>query len=72
MIIGVFLFATGAAWLVMTFFYFPKHRSAETENQWSATDLLSKYGWASMATEDKLWAWMVYTVHLWSGFWVGF
>jgi len=23
-----------------------------------------------MKTEDKLWAWLVYTVHIWSGFWI--
>lgn len=70
MIIGLLLFGCGVAWLVLTFFMWPANRSPDSELNWSPSEFLENYGWRNMPIEHQVWAWLVYTVHIWSGFWV--
>ena len=69
-IIGFFLFGCGAVWLVMTFVYFPKHKDLTQTGGWDAETFLKENPWAKMPVEHQVWAWLVYTVQLWTGFWV--
>lgn len=67
-IFGIFLFASGITWLMLTFFYWPQQlpvlsQDAATfykNNPWT---LLLQPGYQAAC-------WIVYTAQIWTGFWV--
>ncbi|XP_067946592.1 uncharacterized protein [Watersipora subatra] len=61
MIIGLLLCACGVVWLVMTFKYWGE-RAEKKGIDWNV--------WQTLPMEHQVWAWLVYTVEIWTGFWI--
>lgn len=71
MIIGLLLFSCGVAWLVMTFVYWPTHMNDKDKLPgMTAEEFLNNNSWTKLSLEHQVWAWIVYSVQIWSGFWV--
>lgn len=70
MLFGLLLLATGVIWLFMTFFYWPKGNADLQVAFPTVTDFYGNHTWTRLSAEYQAACWIVYTVWIWTGFWV--